>query len=289
VLTSKKGTIQFINSAMRYYSENKKPHESRLTLYKLGLVIFRYEQKQAQEYTGLKPDLFCCVAEACQYETLANLAEIATGQRTTYYDSFRYYERPILQGVIERCKVIWQAWLTRQQHNRQMAQFWHNVVQLRHDPENWFIYSGNAYGSVPPDKKTDLLPVLRLELTKIGVVLGQDGKDKYQRAITLDWYGTTYAPSQESVTFIQDKIAQYQRVKNSLARKSAQAQRIYRQAEQRCITHKKPTKSRQTRQTAFTRIGTLDRYSTRAWLALQRYRTEFECEFATIERGKPIL
>lgn len=110
MLGNKSATLQFMSSAMRYFDDHNKKHESRLTLYKLALIIYRVDQKRALEYTWMEPNIFLGLAEACQYETLDNLRELATGIVTTVYKA-GYGEQPIPQGVIERAKLVWQEWL----------------------------------------------------------------------------------------------------------------------------------------------------------------------------------
>ena len=113
VLGHKPATLQLMQNALHYFEEHNKKHESRLTLYKLAVIGYRVDQKRALEYTWLKPDIFLTLAEACKYETLVNLEDIATGKRTTMIRG-RYFEEPIPQGVIERAKLVWQEWVDYQ-------------------------------------------------------------------------------------------------------------------------------------------------------------------------------
>lgn len=172
--------------------------------------------------------------------------------------------------------------------------FYSMLDSIRDDPKNWFIYSGQAYEIARYLHSDSSNTVLFYEsliqaLADIGIILGEIGKDKYNRVISRDYYGTSCTPSVESIKFIRNKKAQYKRVTDKLLAKQRKTREQYEHYDQICKTSHKPTISRQKKYDRWNRIAELDRRMATVFNALQAYRIGcnmefgFECEFAAIE------
>lgn len=166
-----------------------------------------------------------------------------------------------------------------------MNKFYAELEKIKQDPQHWYIYSSNAYEfSQEQENPGKLLQELVSELEKIGIKLGWQGFDAWDRYVYNDYYGTAYYPSEKSLDFVRRKKEQQRRVEKQILSKMKVARQHYDHYDQICKTSHQPTLSREKRNYWYERLSDLSRWSSRAFNQLTRYRRDFEVEFSKLEK-----